>query len=127
VIAAAGTSGVAIAVTVIATLVVVALLAAVVSLLKAARALRDAAEELARQSADLVRHVDGTVAHAAAELARVDDLIGSAQSITQTVGATSRLVTVTLSSPIIKALAFGRGTARASRRLRRGAERGQTR
>jgi hypothetical protein len=49
----------------------------------------------------------------------VDDLIGSAEAITHTVGATSRLARLALAGPVIKVMALGAGTARAGRRLRR--------
>jgi hypothetical protein len=79
---------------------------------------RDAAEELADATAALMADVDSTVARAGAELDRVGDLVGSAEQITDTVGAASRLAYVSLASPLIKVLALGRGTARASERLR---------
>jgi len=120
----ANANGVVVAVTVVATLVVVALLVVLVSLVRAARALRDAAEELYVESQALLAELGGTVAHASTELDRVDDLIGAAESITTTVGSASRLAYVALANPVIKVLAFGSGTARASERLR---QRGRSR
>lgn len=117
-IVAATTSNLAVAITVVATLVVVALLVAAVSVMRSARQLRQAAEELAQSTKELIEDVGAAVSRAGVELERVDDLVGSAESITETVGAASRLAYVALSNPLIKVLAVGRGTARASRRLR---------
>lgn len=118
-IAAAGQSAdVAIAVSVVATLIVVALLAALRSCLSAARRLRAAADTLEADVREVMRSVDGTLAQASAELERVDDLIGSAEQLTEVVGAASRVAYTSLASPLIKVLAFSRGTSRASQRLR---------
>jgi hypothetical protein len=114
----AGSTAVAVAVAVVATLIVVALLWALVSVIRAARALRAAAEQLARQSEELLDQLGGTLAHADAELARVDDLVGSAEQLTDTVGTASRAAYVTLANPVIKVMAFRRGTARAAQRWR---------
>ena len=115
---AGATDAVAIGVTVVATLVVVAMLAATVSLVRTAHSLRLLAERLDRHSAALLADLDSTVASASADLARVDDLIGSAESITATIGSASRLAYASLANPVIKVMAFGAGTARAGRRLR---------
>ena len=56
----------------------------------------------------LIDDVGATVSRAGAELERVGDLVGSAESITETVGSASRLAYVSLSNPLIKVLALGR-------------------
>ncbi len=126
-LAAAGGQQTAVAVTVIATLVVVALLLALRGALVAARRLRAAADALEEDVHEVLRTLDGTMAHASAELERVDDLIGSAEQLTETVGSASRLAYASLASPLIKVMAFTRGTSRASRRLRTGDRRLGTR
>lgn len=118
-VATAATSTLAIGVTVVATLVVAALVAAALSVVRSARALRRASEDLAQRTTTLIDDVGATVSRAGAELERVEDLVGSAESITETVGAASRLAYVALSNPLIKILALGRGTSRASVRWRR--------
>ncbi|MGH9094062.1 MAG: hypothetical protein ACRDXE_02775 [Acidimicrobiales bacterium] len=118
--ATAPDQSVVVGVTVVGTVVVLALLIAVVASIRAARQLRRAAAELRRETILLVDEVGGTVAHANAELERVDDLIGSAESITDTVGSASRLAYLTVANPLIKVLALSRGTSRASARLRSG-------
>ena len=49
----------------------------------------------------------------------MDDLVGSAEAITETVGSASRLAHSAIATPIIKVMAFRAGTARAGRRLRK--------
>ncbi len=109
---------VAIGVTVVATLVVAALLVAVVMLVVAARQLRRETGELRRQTRAVLAALDGTVTDAARDLDRVDDLIGSAERITATVGSASRLAQAAWATPVIKVMALGAGTARASERMR---------
>ncbi|HEY3810612.1 MAG TPA: hypothetical protein VGL49_04185 [Acidimicrobiales bacterium] len=111
-------SAVAIGVTVVATVVVLALLFGVVSLLRTARRLRAVADELAGHTAVALDDVEHAMARARGELDRVDDLIGSAEAITHTVGATSRLARLAFAGPLIKVVALGAGTARAGRRLK---------
>jgi hypothetical protein len=110
---------VVIGVTVIATLVVLGGLAAVASLLRTARQLRALAEELHEHAAAVLGDVEVTVSQARSELDRVDNLVGSAEAITRTVGSTSRLARAALSRPMIKVVALGAGTARAGRRMRK--------
>ncbi len=112
-------SAVVIGVTVVATVVVLGLLVAAVSLLRTAQRMRVLAEELTAHPALAFHDVDVVVARARGELDRVDDLIGSAEAITQTVGSASRLAHLAFTGPLIKVMALGAGTARAGRRLRR--------
>ena len=62
---------------------------------------------------------EATVAEANLELDRVDELIGSAESISATVDATSRLAYKALSAPMIKTVAIASGTSKAAKRLRK--------
>ena len=110
---------VVIVITVIATLVVLGGLVAVWSLLRTARELRVLAEELNEHTAAVLGDVEVTVSQARDELERVDNLVGSAEAITQTVGSASRFARVALSRPVIKVVALGAGTARAGRRIRK--------
>ncbi|MEX2660153.1 MAG: DUF948 domain-containing protein [Acidimicrobiales bacterium] len=76
-------------------------------------------EELRRQALPLIDDAARTVANANAELAKVDELVDSAQSISGTVDAASHLFYLAFSNPIIKAMALATGTAKAGRALRR--------
>lgn len=120
VLADSGASGVAIAVTVIATLVLVALVVSVAYLLKTSRQLRKAADLLRDSSNDLVRQSRAAVDQASQEVGKVSELVGSAEEMMETVGSASRIATTALATPVIKVMAFGAGTARAARRLRKG-------
>lgn len=112
-------NAVAIAVAAGSAAVVVVLLVAALSLRRSARDLRLLVEEMTGHAAVVIGEAEATITAARGELARVDDLIGSAEAITETVGTASRLAHATLATPLIKILAFGAGTARAGRRFRR--------
>jgi hypothetical protein len=109
----------AVTVTVIATGVILTLLGAALSLRRSARELRSLVEEMTDHAAHVIGDAEATIARARGELDRVDDLIGSAEAITETVGSASRVAHAVLATPLIKVLAFGAGTARAGRRIRR--------
>lgn len=111
---ATGNSSVAVAVAVVATLILVGLVVALVSVIGAARALRRAAEELGEQSSRLLSELGGTVADAHVELERVDGLVEEAADLTETLSVASHAAYLTVASPLIKLLAFRRGTARAA-------------
>jgi hypothetical protein len=109
----------AILVAVVATVIILALLVVLWSLTKAMRALTVAADEMRREGLAVMQEMRGTVGQANTELERVDNLLGTAESISTTVDSASRLAYLTFSNPVIKMLAFGTGTARAARRFRR--------
>lgn len=95
------------------------LLGAAWSLRRSAQELRMLVEEMTDHAANVIGDAEATIARAQGELDRVDDLIGSAEAITETVGSASRVAHAVLAAPLIKVLAFGAGTARAGRRFRR--------
>ena len=113
-------SDTALAVTVASTVVVLVLFFAALSLRRSAKDLRALVEELTEHTASVMGEAEDTIARARGELDRVDDLIGSAEAITETVGSASRVAHAVLAAPLIKMVAFGTGTARAGRRLRGG-------
>lgn len=108
----------AVAVAVASLVLVVGLSLALVAVTRTLKALRLAVEELRLQAVPLVGDLRATVSHATSELERVDGLITSAESISTTVDSASRLLYLTFSNPLIKALAFSAGSARVARRLR---------
>jgi hypothetical protein len=57
------------------------------------------------------------LAQARADLDRFDQLLGSAEAISGTLGRTSRTARVALSTPMIKAASIATGTTRAVRKL----------
>ena len=110
----------AVIVAVTSAVLVVGLLFALNSLSRTMRSLRTAVEDLRRETVPLVTDMRGTVSRANEELTRVDTLLGTAESVGSTIDSGSRLLYLFFANPVIKALAFGSGTARAARRLRRG-------
>ena len=111
-------SAAAVALTVVSTAIVLTLAFAALSLRRSARDLRLLVEEMTEHAAAVIDEAEETIARARGELQRVDDLVGSAEAITETVGSASRVAHAVLASPLIKVLAFGAGTARAGRRMR---------
>jgi hypothetical protein len=109
----------AIVVAFVSALAVAAIVWAVVALRAAVRELRDAAVEFRTASVPALDDLRATVTTANDQLERVDGLLGTAESVTATVDAASRLAYLTFSNPAIKVLAFATGTGRAARRLRR--------
>jgi hypothetical protein len=103
---------------VVVTLVVAILIASAVSLARTAAELRSLADELTEHASVVLTDVEVTVDRARKELDRVDDLVGSAEALSETVGSASRLAQAAMSAPLIKLMALGAGTARAGRRLR---------
>jgi hypothetical protein len=109
----------AVAVAVGATLVLATLTGAALSLRRSAANLHAVADELVEHAASVLDDAEATIAAARGELARVDDLVGSAEALTETVGSASRLAHAALATPLIKVMALRAGTVRAGRRLRR--------
>jgi hypothetical protein len=114
-----GSGAVAIVVAVLSTVAVFGLIGAAISLRRSAKELRLLADELTEHAAAVLGEVETTVEQARGELARVDDLVGSAEAITETVGSASRLAHAAMATPMIKVMALAAGTARAGRRIRR--------
>jgi methyl-accepting chemotaxis protein len=114
-----GSGVLAIVVTAIATLAVAVLLGAALSLRRSARDLQALADELADHASMVITDAEATVARARRELDRVDDLVGSAEAISETVESATRLAHTALTTPLIKVMALGAGTARVGRKLRK--------
>lgn len=109
----------AILVTIVATVVVMLLLGVVWYLARTMRLLRAGADDLRRESLELLTEMRAAVGMANQELERADGLLGTAESISATVDSASRLAYMTVANPVVKVLAFGKGTRKAARRLRR--------
>lgn len=98
---------------------VVAIVVALGRLLASVRALRRTLDEMNAQVGPLVDDLRVALEEANEELDRIDKLVGSAESISATVDATSKLAYRALSAPVIKTVAVTSGAGRAARRLRR--------
>jgi uncharacterized protein YoxC len=97
----------------------VVLVWAVNSLNKTLREMRAAIQDLRNQTLPVVAEMQVAVGQANVELERVDNLLGTAESISSTVDSASRLAYLAFSNPVIKGIAFASGTGRAARRFRR--------
>lgn len=98
---------------------VVALLFVLQRVLATLRQVRATLDEVNAGALPLVSDLAQGLAEANEELARIDRLVGSAESISATVDATSKLAYRALSAPVIKTVAMGSGASRAARRMRR--------
>jgi uncharacterized protein YoxC len=104
----------------IASVVAVVLLTFVlVAIARTLREVRAAVVLLRTETLPVMVEMGEVVRSANAELERVDDLLGTAETITGTVDSASRLAYLAFSNPVIKAAALASGTGRAARSLRR--------
>lgn len=97
-----------------------AVLAVTVKMLALVRSLRRSIDRLDAEMLPLVDDLAEALADANLELERVERLVGSAEAISATVDATSKLAYRALSAPVIKTVAVTSGASRAARRIRRG-------
>jgi hypothetical protein len=103
----------------VAAMLALGLVAVVASLARTLRSLRAVVDDLNREALPLLAELQGGARKANAELDRVSDLVGAAESVTRTVDGASRLAYLTFSNPVVKVLALGSGVTRAGRRLRK--------
>lgn len=97
---------------------VVAVLYALQQTLSTVRKVRETLDAVNDRAVPLLDELAVSLADAQIELARVERLVGSAESISATVDATSKLAYRALSAPVIKTVAVTSGASRAARRLR---------
>ena len=103
----------------IASVTAVALLAVGVTMLaRTLAALRDGIDRLGADTRGEVAELQRTAAQLQADQARLDDAVSALRSVSGTVDAASRLAYTALSTPVIKAMSLGAGTARAARSIR---------
>ncbi|CAN5641362.1 hypothetical protein BH10ACT1_BH10ACT1_24310 [soil metagenome] len=98
---------------------VVAVLFALQRVLSTVRRVRETLDEINAVALPLIDDLASSVADANEELAKVQRLVGSAESISATVDATSKLAYRALSAPMIKTVAMTSGASRAAKRLRK--------
>jgi hypothetical protein len=98
---------------------VAVLIFALVSLTKTLATMRMSIEELRRETLPVIDELQRTVTQANVDLERLDTLLDSATSVTNTVDSASQLAYLAFSNPVIKAIAFATGTARAAKAFRR--------
>ena len=98
---------------------VVAVLFVLQRLISSLRQATAALDDITTQAVPLLDELAESLVAANEELARVDRLVGSAESISATVDATSKLAYRALSAPMIKTVAMTSGASHAARRLRK--------
>ena len=109
----------AIIVAVAAVVGVILLVFALVSLTRTLTAVRLSVEQMRRETLPVIEDLQRTVSQANSDLERLDGLLESATSVTNTVDSASQLAYLVFSNPVIKAIAFASGTGRAVRAFRR--------
>jgi hypothetical protein len=107
-------------------LVLGALLMALVSLVATVRRLRLTVERLQSETLAVTAAMQEALLDAEHEIDRVDALLTAAEGIGGRMDGASRLVTRTVTNPVVKVLALGTGTKQAVRRMRTG-QRGSVR
>lgn len=114
-----GSEVAAVVIAVVAGIAVILLVFAIVSLTRTLRSLRTTIDALHNEAVPALVEMRETVGVARAELERVDGLLATAESVSETVDSASRLAYLAASNPVIKTMAFATGTGRAMRRFRR--------
>jgi len=90
----------------------------VAHLLRTVRQLQATVEALRTESLALVEELHEATRSANQERERVDNLLRSAESLTDTADAATRLAYLTVGSPVVKGLALATGANQAYRRFR---------
>lgn len=107
----------AVVVAVTSALALAVVVVAVVSLVRTMKSLREAVEEVRSEALPVLADLRGAVATAAAELDRVDDLLDTAEVVSERADSASRLAVVAVANPLIKVAAAATGAGRVARRL----------
>jgi hypothetical protein len=114
-----GSEVAALVVAVAAGITLTVLLVVVVALLRTIRDLRTTVEALRLESVAVVEELQEAVRSTNAELARIDNVLGAAESVTGTMDSASKLAYLTVGTPVVKGLALATGANQAYRRFRR--------
>ena len=109
----------AIVVTISSVVAAVVLVFGLIAVNRTLKELRLAVEELRSETGPVIAELRDTVQAANYELNRVDDLLGTAETIGSTVDSATRVAHLAFSTPVIKSLAVASGTGRAARSFRR--------
>ncbi|MBM3675768.1 MAG: hypothetical protein FJW88_12650 [Actinobacteria bacterium] len=88
------------------------------------RELRVTVEALREESTALAAGMRSALRDAEGEVDRVDALLTTAESVGGRIDTASRIVSKTVTNPVVKVLALGTGTKKAVARMRAGDQRG---
>jgi predicted PurR-regulated permease PerM len=113
-----GSEVAAVVVAVTAGVALTVLVVVLVHLLRTVRRLQDTVEELRVESLAAVEQLEEAARATNQERERVDNLLRSAESLTDTVDSATRLAYLTVGSPVVKGLALATGANQAYRRFR---------
>jgi predicted PurR-regulated permease PerM len=113
-----GSEVAAVIVAVTAGIALTLLVVVVVHLLRTVRELSATVESLRVESLAVVEELHEAALVARQEQDRVDNLLRSAESVSGTVDAATRLAYLTVGSPVVKGLAMATGANQAYRRFR---------
>jgi hypothetical protein len=96
------------------------LLVALFAVAATLRELRRTVDELRQESMQLASSMQRALHDAEGEVDRVDALLTAAESVGDRLDTASKLVSKTVTNPVVKAMALGTGTKRALHRMRNG-------
>jgi len=96
------------------------LLFALLALVGTVRRLRTTVERLESETLAITQAMQTALADAEHEVDRVDALLTAAEGVGGRIDGASRLVTRTVTNPVVRVLALGTGTKQAVRRMRAG-------
>ncbi len=96
------------------------LLFALLSVVATVRQLRTTVERLQTETLAITAAMQDALRDAEHEVDRVDALLTAAEGVGGRIDGASRLVTKTVTNPVVKVLAIGTGTKQAVRRMRTG-------
>ena len=109
----------AVVVTISSIVAVGAVLFGLLKLLRMLEDLRASIDVINERVPPLIDELAESLTQANEELSRMERVVGSAESISATVDATSKLAYRALSAPVIKTVAVTTGASRAAKRLRK--------
>jgi uncharacterized protein YoxC len=96
------------------------LLVALFAVVATLRELRRTVDALRQESVQLASSMQRALHDAEGEVDRVDALLTAAESVGDRLDTASKLVSKTVTNPVVKAMALGTGTKRALHRMRTG-------
>jgi len=97
---------------------VVAVSVLVMNLFRVVTSLKELVDGVTKETVPLIHDVDQTVKGVNHEIERVDSIMASTQTVVKNVETISETVKVTVTNPLVKALAFIAGARRASKKFR---------
>jgi hypothetical protein len=92
---------------------VVATILVMTNLFRVLTAVKDLLDGVTKQTVPLLGEVSTTVSLVNTELGRVDGILATAETVTQTVGHLVEVISSTISSPLVKLSAFAYGLRKA--------------